>query len=269
MARYGSRRFNWVGLPLIGTVARLLCRELTLQNEYLQVENRGVKLSKSAISDALRRNGLPPAHECGGLTWCEFLARQAHVLLCTDLFTKEIWTFCGLRRALVLVVMHLKSRTILLAEATCSPHSGWMAQQVRNTLMVCHDLGIRPHFLPHDRDKCFAGDFDAVVQSAGVESLATPYHAPNANAHCERWIRSARQECLNHLIPLGLKSLQRVVHTYRAFHSDHRPHQGIGNRVPRAVRTDEPALEPVNGAIGKVHCEESLGGLLTSYRRAS
>ena len=369
MAQDGCRRFNWAGLPLIATVARLLCRELTLQNEYLRLENRilrskvkgrlnftdderrslvvaalamgrkllqsvvgivkpetilawqrrleqkkwdyserrqrrpgrprtpgevealvcrlarentwgykrihgelkklGVKLSKSAISDVLRRNGLPPAPERGGLTWREFLARQADVLLCADLFTKEIWTFCGLRRALVLVVMHLKSRTILLAEATFSPHSGWMPQQVRNVLWECEDLGVRPRFLLHDRDKCFGGDFATVLQGAGVESLAAPYHAPNANAHCERWIRSAREECLNHLILFGLKSLRRVVHTYRAFHNEHRPHQGIGNRVPRAVRTGEPAPEPINGPIGTVHCEESLGGLLKSYRRAA
>ena len=31
---------NWLGLPVVATVARLLCRELTLQNEYLRVENK-------------------------------------------------------------------------------------------------------------------------------------------------------------------------------------------------------------------------------------
>jgi len=35
------------------------------------------------------------------LTWRELLARHADVLLCADLFTKEIWTFCGLRRGYV------------------------------------------------------------------------------------------------------------------------------------------------------------------------
>ena len=40
MAQDGSRRFNWAGLPVIATVARLLCRELTLENEYLRLENR-------------------------------------------------------------------------------------------------------------------------------------------------------------------------------------------------------------------------------------
>ena len=43
-------RPNWASLLLVATVARLLCRELTIQNEYL------------------RRNGLPTAPERGGLT---------------------------------------------------------------------------------------------------------------------------------------------------------------------------------------------------------
>ena len=34
---------DWAGLPVIATVARLLCRELTLQNEYLRLENRTLK----------------------------------------------------------------------------------------------------------------------------------------------------------------------------------------------------------------------------------
>jgi len=31
---------DWAGLPMIATVARLLCQELTLQNEYLRLANR-------------------------------------------------------------------------------------------------------------------------------------------------------------------------------------------------------------------------------------
>jgi len=82
-------------------------------------------MKKIAVTTVL----LPPSPERKGLTWREFLARHKDVLLCADMFTKEIWTFCGLRRAFVLVVMLLKSRTILLAEATFSPHAGWMAQR--------------------------------------------------------------------------------------------------------------------------------------------
>ena len=38
MAQDGSRRFNWARLPLIATIARVLCREVTLENEYLRVQ---------------------------------------------------------------------------------------------------------------------------------------------------------------------------------------------------------------------------------------
>jgi len=43
MEKAVERGLDWAGLPVIATVARLLCRELTLQNEYLRLENRILK----------------------------------------------------------------------------------------------------------------------------------------------------------------------------------------------------------------------------------
>ena len=34
---------KWLNVPIIATITRLLCRELTLQNEYLRQENRILK----------------------------------------------------------------------------------------------------------------------------------------------------------------------------------------------------------------------------------
>jgi putative transposase len=272
---YSRRRRRGPGRPRTpGDVEALVCR-MARENTWGykricgELKKLGIKLSKSCIADILRRNDLPPAPERGGLTWREFLSRHADVLLCADLFTKEIWTFCGLQRAYVFFVMHLRTRTILLAEVTFSPHSGWLEQQVRNVLWECEERGIQPRFLLHDRDKCFSGGFDGVLKNAGVEPIRIPYRAPNANAHCERWVLSARAECLNHLILFGLKSLRRVVRRFQRFHNEHRPHQGIGNHVPSVVRRGEPDHEVADGPVGKVHCEESLGGLLKSYRRAA
>jgi hypothetical protein len=42
-----NRSSKWLSIPLIATVARILCRELTLQNEYLKQEN---KIYKSKIN---------------------------------------------------------------------------------------------------------------------------------------------------------------------------------------------------------------------------
>lgn len=86
----------------------------------------GLRVSKSCVVGILRRNNLPPSPGRKGFTWAELLARQADVPLRTDLFPKEIWTFCGHRSVLVLAIMHLKSRTTLLAEAIFSPHASRM-----------------------------------------------------------------------------------------------------------------------------------------------
>ncbi len=42
---------DWVRLPVIATVARLLCRELTLENEYLRLANR---ILKEKVSGRIR-----------------------------------------------------------------------------------------------------------------------------------------------------------------------------------------------------------------------
>jgi putative transposase len=44
-------RQKWLSLPIIATITRLLCRELTLQNEYLKAENKILRSRiKSRIS---------------------------------------------------------------------------------------------------------------------------------------------------------------------------------------------------------------------------
>jgi len=43
MRKDAERGLDWAGLPVIATVARLLCREPMPQNEYLRVENQILK----------------------------------------------------------------------------------------------------------------------------------------------------------------------------------------------------------------------------------
>ena len=51
MEKGSGKGFDWAGLLAIATVARLLCRELTLQNEYLRLENR---VPKEKVSGRIR-----------------------------------------------------------------------------------------------------------------------------------------------------------------------------------------------------------------------
>lgn len=109
------------------------------------------------------------------------------------------------------------------------------------------------------------------AKNMGLEPLRTPYEAPNANAFAERWIRSLRQECLNHLIIFGLSRLQHVLDEYKNYYNQHRPHQGIGNRIPDQCKQHASGPVPVTPKRRLRHddirCQEFLGGLLKSHSR--
>jgi transposase InsO family protein len=87
----------------------------------------------------------------------------------------------------------------------------------------------------------------------------TPYRAPKANAFAERWIRSLREECLDHLLIVNERHLHRVVREYVQFYNEARPHQGLEQRTPLS---DEQRCKD-----DRIHHREVLGGLLHDYYR--
>ena len=137
--------------------------------------------------------------------------------------------------------------------------------------MVCEDLGIDPQIVVHDRDKLLVHDLDVTLRTAGLEIVLTPFRAPDANAHAERWIGSVSRECLDHLILVGLGSLQRVLVQYCRFYDGHRPHQGLGNRIPARLAAGQMIRFPIRSETTKsfVGRESFLGGLLNSYYRTA
>jgi putative transposase len=80
-----------------------------------------------------------------------------------------------------------------------------------------------------------------VAATSGIEILKTPYHAPRANAICERFLGSVRRECLDHMLILSEKQLYRILLAYVEYFNRARPHQGIHQQVPeRAVTSVVP-----------------------------
>jgi putative transposase len=82
-------------------------------------------------------------------------------------------------------------------------------------------------FLIHDRDSKFTRDFDNVFQSERVEIVRTPIRAPKANAIAERFVRTARAECLDWLLILNRRHLERVLRVFVDHYSHHRPHRAL------------------------------------------
>jgi hypothetical protein len=57
----------------------------------------------------------------------------------------------------------------------------------------------------HDRDAKFSGPFDEVSRTEEVRVIRTPIRPPNA----ERFVRTVRSECLDHVLDYGLGRLGR------------------------------------------------------------
>ena len=275
---YSDRRKNNLGRPRISVdIEQLVCR-MARENEWgygrIQGEPKklDVEISKTSVANILRRIGLPPSPEREGLSWREFLNRHASVFLCADMFQKEVWTFRGLITAYVFFVIHLQTRKVILARATFSPTNQWLKQQVRHVLWECEEQGINPRFFLRDNDMLYPEEMDMILKSSGVDTVKTPFQAPNANAHAERYVLNCKQGCLNHLLIFGLNRLHKILDCYTLYFNEHRPHQGIGNRIPseyNMAAKRQGGNMPLNATFRNVVRNDFLGGLLKSYRRAA
>ena len=86
-------------------------------------------------------------------------------------------------------------------------------------------------------------------QQAALRFSKTPYHAPRANAICERFLLRVRRECLDHVLVLHEKQLHRVLRAYVEYFNRARPHQGIRQQVPEREVTYVPSAQPDEGII--------------------
>jgi transposase InsO family protein len=79
------------------------------------------------------------------------------------------------------------------------------------------------------------------------------------NAFAERFVESAKSECLERMVLLGEGHLWAAVRAYVDHYHEERPHQGLGNEL----------IAPTTTVIGTglITCRERLGGLLKFYDR--
>jgi putative transposase len=192
-------------------------------------------------------------------SWSEFIERHQSVLAATDFFTAEVWERGRLTTYTCLFVMHLDTRKVCLAGLTQHPREAWMKQMARNLSMEDGFLQGR-RMLIMDRDAKFTASFRALLAQAQTRCLRLPWRSPNLNAFAERWVRSVKEECLNHFILTIEIMLWEVLTQFVDYYNTERPHQGLNNTVPL------PAHPPKSQKSGeKLQCKSSLGGLLKSY----
>jgi putative transposase len=223
-----------------------------------EVGKVGLRLSPTTVRRLLARLGLGPAPRRSGPSWREFLRSQAASIVACDVFTVESVL---LRRYYVPFFIAHATRRVWFAGCTANPTGEWVTQQARNRGLDFGDQGLR--LLIRDRDRKYSDSFDGVLRSGGIRIVKTPTRAPQANAIAERFVRTVRAECLDWLLILNRRHLERVLREYVEHYNEHRPHRALKLQPP------QPREPPPTAAIGKVRRHDRLGGLIHEYYRTA
>jgi transposase InsO family protein len=248
--------------PKVAAETIALIRQMARENRLWGAERirgellkLGLRVCKRTIQKYLRT---VRTQQPRGQTWATFLrTHAAQIWACdflqvTDLFFRPLFAF---------FVIELHSRKVVHMGVTRSPTDPWVAQQLREVTPYAQ----APKYLLRDNDGKFGSCFARVATTSRIEILKTPYHAPRANAVCERFMRSVRQECLDHLLILEEKQLQRVLHAYVVYFNQARPHQGIGQQIPECSGLSRATAQ----AGTKVLAVPILAGLHHDYRKVA
>ena len=170
------------------------------------------------------------------------------------------------RRLYVLVFIELATRHVYLAGITANPTGEWATQQARNIIETFVERTQPIRFLIHDRDSKFTAAFDEVFRSDGIRTIRTPVRAPRANAFIERWIGTVRRECLDRMLILNRRHLERALPVYIRHYNEHRPHRSLDHRPP--IEEPPPGTETIVD-LDHVHRRDLLGGLIHEYKAAA
>ena len=269
---------NWTyphrnpGRPPINPEVRELVGRLAHENRgwgYIRIVGElrklGITISATSVRNILMKAGLPPAPQRDRQSWGRFLQAHGESILACDFFTVDtVW----LRRIYVLAFLSIGSRRIEYVACTSKPNTAWMLQQARNLLMELDDHDRQVRFLIHDRDAKFPRAFDALLDSEDMKVIRTPARAPNANAHMERWVGTARRECLDRLLILGRRQLEHVLRIYVRHYNRARPHRALDLRPPESS-APSPARSTTAQHAHHVTRHDLLSGLIHEYQPAA
>jgi transposase InsO family protein len=173
----------------------------------------------------------------------------------------EVLTLRGLVRYVVFFVMTLKTRTVTIAGITRQADEAWVAQVARHLTDAADGVLRSGQHLILDRDPLYSPTFRRLLRDSGVAPVVLSARSPNLNAFAERFVESAKSECLDRMVLLGERHLRAAVREFIDHYHEERPHQGLGNELIVPIPKTGPT------STGPIRCRERLGGLLKFYER--
>jgi putative transposase len=244
-AKYDSSKVRSAGRPRKGRDVRRLVVKLAQENPrwgYTKIRDAlrglGIEIGRTAIADILGEDGIEPAPERRKRrTWKAFVRSHLETLYACDFFAVEALGAFGVVRHLVYIVIEVKSRAVEIAGVAVNQEGKWMAQVARGLLDPVDGFIRRATHVIHDRDPLYTRAWKGLLASGGVKSVPIPAKSPNAVT--ERFIRTVREECLDHFVIVGERHLRHLLKQFLAHYHAERYHQGLDGRQ-RSPRTTMP-----------------------------
>ncbi|NNE36600.1 MAG: transposase [Rhodothermales bacterium] len=251
--RWKSRRR---GRPKIDPEIRALLRRMCRANPLWGAPRIHGGLLKLEISVCeatvstymIRRSSGPPSQTCR-----TFLENHAKDLIALDFFTVPTAAF---RVLFVLVILSHDRRRILHFNATAHPTAQWTARQLLDACGADEE----PRYLIRDRDAIYGEVFHRQAAALQITEVPTAPKSPWQNPYAERVIGSIRRECLDNVIVLGERHLNRVLSSYAGYYHTVRTHISLEKDAPYG----RPIEPPANGRVVEFPC---VGGLHHEYSR--
>ena len=211
----------------------------------------------SLVKNILIENGFDPEPDLTvRSTWHEFTQNHWDVLAACDFFTIELLVNTKLIRCTVFFVIELATTKVFFAPIKPQPDGPYMRQIVR--LLTDSDSGFLSgkKNLIHDRDPLYRTEgFAEILQSSGVKPLKLQARSPDLNCYAERFVKSVKSECLDHLILSFVQQFEYTLSQYKLYYHHERIYQSLGRIIEPKHEIDDQA---------EVQCIERL---LKSYHR--
>jgi transposase InsO family protein len=253
--RVGFRAFwRWksravAGRPRIDrelcALIRQMCRENPLwgapriHGELLML---GFSVAQSTVSKYMVRGPRGPSQD-----WRTFIENHMAAIAAIDMLVIPTVKF---EQLYVLVILRLLRREIVWIAVTRHPTSERLSRQIAQAL----PWDAAPAILLRDNDKAFGHVFQRHVRSMRIRDHPVAPRSPWQNGYVERVIGSIRQECLDHVIILGERHLQRVLDSCVSYYNSVRTHLSLDKNAPIQ-------------RSGSIQSQPFLGGLHHHYVR--
>jgi putative transposase len=160
-----------------------------------------------------------------GQRWRVFLDNHREAIAELDFLTV---TTANFRILYCLFVISHSRREILHCNATHHPTGEWIVQQLREAFPDTSET----KYLIFDRDAKFGAAIPDFAKASSMEVVRTSYRSPWQNGVAERWIRSFRNELLDHVIIFNEAHLKRLTKDYLRYYHEDRTHDGLAKDAP-------------------------------------